>query len=449
MFLPLVSVIHLRCHLLFVLLLPGAARRSIHIADSHYDGQQETDTFIKAVQGSAEAREALLPWGFGKSLLRLRAQHGQPVFMLDESLGEFRRLAELSHNKSWFSHHKSRLSQALRVEPRNAMVALHGAGGREEDKVLPKASPLWKEPARSIGDPAVSGGRLPLTVGYGTCLISPSDAERCVTAALDAGYRLFDTAQRYGNEDGMGKAIKSGISSGKLRREEVFVTTKVWVDNMGFSPTIDSVHQSADKLGNLDGGIDLVLMHWPGDFVMKDDPLDLGDNGGNAFLRKDTWEALEELRRDGVVKQIGVANFGERHLKELLEYAKVKPAVNQFEVHPFNQRTQLIHLCHSEGIAVQAYSPLGGKGNNGQVTDELLRNGLLKNIAVAHLKTVPEVILRWHLQRGVTPIPKSSTPARIRENFDVFDFELTQEEMDAIAKLDKGQFVILDADLLA
>jgi len=305
---------------------------------------------------------------------------------------------------------------------------------------------------RSIGEPVVSGGRLPLTVGYGTCLIPASGTELRVRNALDAGYRLFDTAQRYGNEAGVGTAIKSGISSGKLKRKDVFVTTKVWVDNMGYASTLDSVRQSADKLGNLDGGIDLVLMHWPGEFVSKDDPAERArtlNGGGNARLRKDTWSALEKLRRDGVVKQIGVANFDKRHLKELLEYAEVKPAVNQVEVHPFNQRTQLIDLCQSEGIPVEAYSPLGGKGNQRQVTDELFENTLLKEIAVAHAKTVPEVILRWHLQRGITPIPKSSTPARMRENFDVFDFELTKEEMAAIVKLDRGQFAIFDADLLA
>jgi len=305
---------------------------------------------------------------------------------------------------------------------------------------------------RSIGEPVVSGGRLPLTVGYGISKISPSETKRCVTEALDAGYRLFDTAQKYGNEADLGRAIKSAISSGNLKRNDVFLTTKVSIDNMGYSSTLDSVRKSADKLGNLDGGIDLVLVHWPGKFVRRDDPVEqerILNDTGNARLRKDTWAALEKLRRDGVVKQIGVSNFGGRHLKELLEYAKIKPAVNQLEVHPFNQQTRLVDLCNSEGISVEAYSPLGGKGNAGQVTDELLSNGLLKRIAVAHLKTVPEVILRWHLQRGITPIPKSSTPTRIQENFDVFDFELTLEEMAAIAKLDRAQFAIFDGDLLA
>jgi len=309
---------------------------------------------------------------------------------------------------------------------------------------LPKeASLLPEETAGSTGEPVVSGGRPPLTVGYSTAMLAPNDTERCVADALDAGYRLFDAAQQYGNEDGVGKAITSGISSGKLKREDVFVTTKVWVDNMGYFRTKISVRQSASKLGNLGGGIDLVLMYWPGDFATEGDLLAQGFKGGNfdldAFLRRDTWQALERLKRDGVVKQIGVANFDERHLKELLEYAKVKPAVNQFEVHPFNQRNQLIDFCQSEGITVEAYGPLGDQANEGQVKVKLLSNKRLKNIAVAHLKTVPEVILRWHLQRGVIPIPTSSSPARMRENFNVFDFELTQDEMAAIAKLDRSQ----------
>lgn len=134
---------------------------------------------------------------------------------------------------------------------------------------------------------------------------------------------------------------------------------------------------------------------------------------------------------------------------ELLEYAKVKPAVNQFEVHPYNQRTALVKLCQEKGIAVNAYSPLGGKGNDGQVTDELLKDPVLKTIASSYKKTIPQVILRWNLQRGITPIPKASSQKRIHENYDVFGFELSDADMSAIAKLDRGQFVILDADQLA
>jgi diketogulonate reductase-like aldo/keto reductase len=293
---------------------------------------------------------------------------------------------------------------------------------------------------RSIGEPVISGGRFPLTVGFGTCLIRPDNTQNLVDLAIQTGYRLFDTAQRYGNEEGLGKALKIAFKSGQLNRQDVFVTTKVWIKNMGYDATLKSVRESVAKLGSLDGGIDLVLIHWPGEFVRRgQDPF-----SNNARLRRETWEALEKLQSDGVVKQIGVSNFGERHLKELLGFAKVKPWVNQFEIHPYNQRERLVEMCQSEGIAVNAYSPLGGKGNKGQVTDQLLTDPVLVKIGDAHGKTAAEAILRWHLQRRITPIPKSSTKSRMSENYNVFDFELSEEEMSAIAKLEKSQFAIQD-----
>ena len=166
-------------------------------------------------------------------------------------------------------------------------------------------------------------------------------------------------------------------------------------------------------------------------------------------LRRETWGELEGLQRRGIVRQIGVSNFSERHLRELLGYARAKPSVNQFEVHPYNQRAELMALCQTEGIAVMGYCPLGGKGNKGQVTDQLLKDPALKTIASAHGKTSAQVILRWHLQRGVTPIPKGSSKAHIRENIGVFDFALSEAEMRTIAGLERGQFALFDADVLA
>jgi len=169
----------------------------------------------------------------------------------------------------------------------------------------------------------------------------------------------------------------------------------------------------------------------------------------NAKLRKDTWRAMEDLKRDGVVKQIGVSNFSERHLRELLSYAKVRPAVNQFEIHPYNSRGPLVKLCRKEGIDVEAYCPLGGKGNENSVTDELLKDPVLLSVGRAHRKTAAQVILRWHLQRDITPIPKASSKKRIEENHNVYDFSLTAIEMEAIAALNRDQFAIFDADELA
>ena len=209
---------------------------------------------------------------------------------------------------------------------------------------------------------------------------------------------------------------------------------------MGNEATIQSVKESYEALGRLEGGIDLVLIHWPCPFVRKDEP---GAIAKYINLRKKTWEALEQLQKDGIAKQIGVSNFGKRHLNELLGYATVKPAVNQVEVHPYNQRRELEKIVKSHGIRFEAYSPLG-KGVMG-----LFEDPVLLKIAQTKNKSVAAIILRWLLQRGITPIPLSRNEQRIKENLNVFDFTLTEEEMKAIAKLDRGQFVLMDDEQLA
>jgi len=305
--------------------------------------------------------------------------------------------------------------------------------------ILPMV-PAFMFPRKGMAEPSndvISGGQLPLTVALG---MGPPYPQRYVELAIDAGYRLFDTAQEYGSEEGLGNALKAAFSSGKLKRQDVFVTTKVDIYNMGYDKTISSVRESFDKLGRLEGGIDLVLIHWPCPFVPKDDP---GAIEANSKLRRKTWEALEKLQQDGIVKQIGVSNFGKRHLKELLGYAKVRPAVDQVEVHPYNQRVGLEKLVKSEGIRFEAYSPLG-KGRIG-----LFEDPVLTKIADTKKKPVAAIIIRWLLQRDITPIALSRNEERIKENLDVFDFNLTDDEMSAIAKLDRGQFVIMDDEELA
>mmetsp|Transcript_22669 Transcript_22669/g.25797 ORF Transcript_22669/g.25797 Transcript_22669/m.25797 type:complete len:416 (-) Transcript_22669:173-1420(-) len=288
-----------------------------------------------------------------------------------------------------------------------------------------------------IGEAVISGGPLPLTVGLGT---GPPYEQQYVEAAIDAGYRLFDTAQEYGSEEAIGNALKNAFKSGKLKRKDVFVTTKVDIDNMGYERTIESMKESYDSLGRLEGGIDLVLIHWPCPFVSKDEP---GAILKYTKLRQKTWEALEQLQRDGVAKAIGVSNFGERHLKELLGYAKIRPVVNQVEVHPYNQRMGLEKLVKSEGIRFEAYSPLG----KGRI--RLFEDPVLTSIASVKKKSIAAVILRWLLQRGITPIPLSRNKKRLKENLNVFEFSLTDDEMRAIAKLDRGQFVLMDDERLA
>jgi diketogulonate reductase-like aldo/keto reductase len=315
------------------------------------------------------------------------------------------------------------------------------------------AAPSSRVIGRASG--AISGGGLPLSVGLGTCLVrdGKSVVEQVSTAVAE-GYRIFDTAQRYNNEAGVGRALRDAIGAGTLRREEVFLTTKVWCDNMGAEKTAPSVERSAARLrldplnSDAPAKIDLVLIHWPGNFVpfagASKETL-----AANAALRKETWRALETLQAQGKVAQIGVSNYHERHFRELLSYAKVRPAVSQFEVHPYNARAPLIELCRREGVAVEAYSPLGGGGNANGVTAELLKDPVLTGIARRKKKTAAQVALRWHLQRGVTPIPKASSRKRIAENLAVFDFELSAAEMDAVSALDRGTFAIFDGDQLA
>lgn len=237
-----------------------------------------------------------------------------------------------------------------------------------------------------------------------------------VKTALEVGYRAIDTAALYENEEGVGKAIKeSGIP-----REEIFVTTKVWNTDHGYEKTLKAFDKSISKLG-LDY-VDLYLIHWPG----KD-----------TFI--DTWRALEKLYRDGRVRAIGVSNFKSHHLQTLMEHSEEKPVINQVELHPYFQQKELREFCKQHDIVVEAWSPLG----RGQVLDD----PVLAEIGKKYEKTPAQVTLRWHLQNDIVIIPKSVTPSRIKENADIFDFELTAEDMEQIDQLDKNTRLFKDPDL--
>lgn len=237
-----------------------------------------------------------------------------------------------------------------------------------------------------------------------------------VKTALEVGYRAIDTAALYENEEGVGKAIKeSGIP-----REEIFVTTKVWNTDHGYEKTLKAFDKSISKLG-LDY-VDLYLIHWPG----KD-----------TFI--DTWRALEKLYRDGRVRAIGVSNFKPHHLQTLMEHSEEKPVINQVELHPYFQQKDLREFCKQHDIVVEAWSPLG----RGQVLDD----PVLAEIGKKYGKTPAQVTLRWHLQNDIVIIPKSVTPSRIKENADIFDFELTAEDMEQIDQLDKNTRLFKDPDL--
>ncbi|MFF7813255.1 aldo/keto reductase [Streptomyces sp. NPDC007945] len=246
-------------------------------------------------------------------------------------------------------------------------------------------------------------------LGFGVFQVADEATTAAVTAALDAGYRSVDTAAVYGNEAGVGRALAaSGIP-----REELFVTTKLWNADQGYDATLRAFDASLAKLG-LDY-VDLYLIHWP--TPARD-------------LYRDSWRALERLAEEGRVRAAGVSNFQPEHLRRLLEDATLTPVVNQIELHPALQQSELRAFHGEHGIATEAWSPLA----QGAVLDD----PAITAIAAAHGKSPAQVVIRWHLQLGNVVIPKSVTPARIRANLDVFDFVLTDAEMTAIAGLDRG-----------
>ncbi|WP_346243239.1 aldo/keto reductase [Shouchella clausii] len=248
-------------------------------------------------------------------------------------------------------------------------------------------------------------------LGFGVWQVPDEEATPAVAKALEVGYTSIDTAMIYKNEAGVGKAIKeSGID-----REKLFITTKVWNADQGYEQTLKAFDASLERLG-LDY-IDLYLIHWPTPHY-------------DQYI--ETYKALEKLYSDGRVRAIGVCNFDIEHLERLLDECDVMPVLNQVECHPYFAQNELKDFCAKHNIYVEAWSPLDQGG-------EVLTDEVVEKIAKAHGKTTAQVVLRWHLQNNTIVIPKSVTPSRIEENFDVFDFELSNEEMDAINRLDRNQ----------
>ncbi|MBI3889684.1 aldo/keto reductase [Candidatus Saccharibacteria bacterium] len=234
------------------------------------------------------------------------------------------------------------------------------------------------------------------------------EVKQAVLSAIDAGYRLIDTAAIYGNEQGVGEAIReSGVA-----REELFITTKLWNGDQGYDSTYKAFEASLEKLGL--EYIDLYLIHWPvpeyGKYV-------------------ETWKALEEIKASGRVKSIGVCNFNIDHLEKLLAESDVAPAVNQVELHPRLQQRELRAFCESKGIHIESWSPIGGTGG------DLLDDPTIKIIADKHSRSTAQVVIRWHIQLGLIVIPKSVHAERIKQNADVFDFELDNDDMAKISAL--------------
>jgi 2,5-diketo-D-gluconate reductase A len=252
-----------------------------------------------------------------------------------------------------------------------------------------------------------TGKEMPL-LGFGVFQMTDEETEASVLLAIKAGYRLIDTATSYGNEEAVGRAIKkSGVP-----REEIFITSKLWISDMNEEKAKQGVLRSLDKLG-LDF-IDLYLLHQP-----------FGDVFG-------AWRGLEAMYEDAKVKAIGISNFNTVQAYDLHYNARIKPMVNQIETHPFNQQIEAHDFLASLDIVHEGWAPFA------EGAHDIFKNELLADIAEKHDKTIGQVILRWNVQRGVIAIPKSVKEERIKENFDIFNFELSKEEMESIATLDAG-----------
>ncbi|WP_047383720.1 MULTISPECIES: aldo/keto reductase [unclassified Cetobacterium] len=267
----------------------------------------------------------------------------------------------------------------------------------------------------------LNNGVLIPNVGFGTWQMK--DKEQCknaVRVALETGYRHIDTAAIYGNEDAVGEGIAEFLKNSETKREDLFIVTKVWNTDQGYETTLKAFEISLEKL-KLDY-IDMYLVHWP-------QPKSLDRTW-------ETWRALEELYKLGKVKAIGVCNMKEHHLKYIMENFEIVPVVNQIELHPHLQQVELKKFCDENGILVEAWSPLmqGALDHEG-----------LKRVAQKNGRTVAQVVLKWHLQNGLLPLPKSVTPSRIKENFEL-NFELDKDDMDYINSLNKEERLGPDPD---
>ena len=285
-----------------------------------------------------------------------------------------------------------------------------------------------------------TGAAMPV-VGLGTWKSASSEAGQAVEYALTkCGYRHIDCAAIYENEKEIGEAFGSVFGDDSLRREEVFVTSKLW----------DTEHARADVRAACEATLrdlqldylDLYLMHWG---IAEPKGGHTYDESGHLVVEKvpvrETWEAMEGLVDAGLVKAVGVANFTAPLLLDLFSYARIQPAVNQIELHPYLQQTRLLDFCRRLGMVVTAYSPLARPGYE-EMSARLVDEKIIRSIANAHGKTPAQVLLRWGIQRTTVVIPKSTHPERIKENIDVFDFELSEGDMHAIAGLERGLRIV-------
>jgi len=281
-----------------------------------------------------------------------------------------------------------------------------------------------------------SGHDFPI-LGLGTWKSQPGEVARAVKHALKTGYRHIDCAFVYGNEAEVGQGLKEAMEELNIPREEIFVTSKLWNCFHHPEDVETAFRLSLDALGL--EYLDLYLIHWPTGFKRGTELFPKNEDGSfqydSSVPLTDTWKAFEKLVEKGLVRSIGVSNFNSLQLKDIMEVATIKPVTNQIECHPYLAQEKLINFCKEHDIAITAYSPLGSPDRPWATPEEpvLLDDPKIGDIAKKYGKSPAQVLIRWQTQRGVVVIPKSVTPARIDENFNIFDFELTQEEIDLVA----------------
>lgn len=252
-----------------------------------------------------------------------------------------------------------------------------------------------------------NGNYIP-SIGFGTSLIEGDECIKVIKTAIESGYRHIDTAAAYKNEIEIGKAIKMS----NIKREELFITSKVWKDSMGYEKTLKSFDNTLKNL-NLEY-VDLFLIHWP--------------NNNDKKLNVETWKALEKIYKEGRAKSIGVSNFLKKHLEIILDNSDIVPAVNQIEFHPGLVRKETIEFCKKKNIVIEAWAPLG-KG-------KMLNNEILINMAQKYNKSVAQCCLKWCLQNEVIPLPKSGNKERMKQNLNLYDFEISKEDMNIINNME-------------
>jgi len=291
-----------------------------------------------------------------------------------------------------------------------------------------------------------NGLKMPI-IGLGTWKSSVGEVEKAVAHAIKAGYRHIDCAHCYGNETEVGSGIKAGLAAAGIDRSELFITSKLW-NNKHHPEDVEAACRTSLKDLGLDY-LDLYLIHWPLGFERGEDRFPKNPDGTVRYDLETspttTYLAMEKLVEKGLVKSIGISNFNSEQIKDILEKGKIVPVTNQVECHPYLNQSKLFNFCKERGITITAYSPLGSPDRPWAKPDDvkLLDDPKLTGIAAKYKKSAAQILIRWQVQRGVIVIPKSVTPSRIEENFNVFDFELSADEMKEIDSFDcNGRIIV-------